>query len=219
MPDAGDQVTATLTVAPYDATTAATLTVYAPNGTSAPAAASTADGGQTWTALVPYTVAGVWTLAWTVTGTGAGRETQRVAVAPSPGGPAERSYATSTDLANYLRAAPPEDADRLLARATTLLDSEVLKGAWYDVDDNGLPTNVVVAAAFAEAACAQVEFWGEVGEENDTSGPIQGVTIGSAQIQYGAGPNRSGPQYIPERVYRALSSLSAELFHYTVGRS
>ncbi|MEU8886739.1 hypothetical protein [Streptomyces sp. NPDC048442] len=217
MPDAGDRVTATLAVDPHDGTTAAVLTVYAPDGTATTPVTTTGDGGGTWSAPVVYTVAGVWTLAWSVTGTGASVEGQKVAVGPAPG-PAVggRRYATSTQLANYLHTAPPLDADRLLERATTLLDANVLRGAWYAVDAGGLPTNPTVAAAFAEAVCAVIEFWGEVGEENDTSGPIQGVSIGSAQIQYGAGANRSGPTYVPERAYRVLSTLSHEVFHYTV---
>lgn len=108
------------------------------------------------------------------------------------------------------------DADRLLARATTLLDAEVLRGAWYDVDDDGMPTNEEVAAAFRDAVCAQLEFWGEVGEDNDTSGPIQGVSIGSAQIQYGAGANRSGPSYVAPRTYRPLAVLPWDLFRFVV---
>lgn len=217
MPDAGDRVTATLAVDPHDGTTAATLTVYAPDGTATMPVTTTADGGATWSAPVVYTVAGVWTLAWAVTGMGASVEGQRVAVGPAPG-PAVglRSYATTTQLANYLGAAPPLDADRQLARATTLLDSDVLRGAWYDVDTSGLPTEPTVAAAFAEATCAVVEYWGEVGEESDTGSPVEDVKIGSAQIKYRSGGGGSSPGYIPERVYRALSSLKHEHFHYTV---
>lgn len=122
---------------------------------------------------------------------------------------AARVYATASDLEDYLRADPPADADRLLERASELLDAEVLLTAWYDVDDSLMPTNALVIAAFARATCAQVEFWGEVGEQNDTSGPIQGVTIGSASIQYGAGSNRVTPTFVAPRVYRALAVLPA----------
>lgn len=124
-----------------------------------------------------------------------------------------RVYATASDLEDYLRADPPADADRLLERASELLDAEVLRGAWYDIDATTLmPTNAQVITAFRQAVCAQVEFWGEVGEQNDTSGPIQGVSIGSVQIQYGAGDNRVSPAFVAPRVIRALTVLPSSVF-------
>jgi hypothetical protein len=184
MPDAGDTATVSLTVAPYDATTAVTLTVTAPNGTVTTPPTGTANGGQTWTATLTYTLAGVWRLAWTVTGTGASVEGQKVAVAPAPNAALGRSYATSTDLANYLRAAPPVDADRLLAEATVLLDSRVLRFCWYDVNDAGMPTDALVKAALARAVCAQARWWDELG--GSTSGADSAgwgsVKIGSVQL-------------------------------------
>ncbi|MDT0567916.1 hypothetical protein RM704_10610 [Streptomyces sp. DSM 3412] len=211
MPDVGDTVTASLTVDPFDGTTAAALSVTAPNGTVTAPATSTADGGKTWTAPLTYTAAGVWRLLWTVTGTGAGVEPELVSVAPLPTVATEGvSYATTTDLANYLQAAPPLNAAKLLARATELLDSDFLKAAVYAVDGDGMPTDAEVVKAFADAVCAQVEFWGEVGEETDISGPLQGVTIGSVSLQYGAGDNRSGPDYYAPKLIRALQSLPAD---------
>src|SRR5690606_24816263 len=99
MPDVGDLVTAQLVVAPYDATTQAALSVTAPDGTVTTPVATTADGGQTWTAPLTYTAAGVWRLSWAVSGTGASVEHELVSVAPTPetttGG---RGYGTTTDL-------------------------------------------------------------------------------------------------------------------------
>lgn len=86
----GDLETPRLTVSPFDDTTVATLTVTAPDGTTSSPTVGTSDGGQTWTASpVAYTQAGRWLLTWTVTGTGAGVETQQVYVVASPvaGGP------------------------------------------------------------------------------------------------------------------------------------
>jgi hypothetical protein len=90
MPDLGDAATATLTVSPFDGTTAAALTVSAPDGTETEPSASTADSGATWTATVTYDQAGWWLLSWEVTGTGAGVEHQKVFVSATPtsGGPA-----------------------------------------------------------------------------------------------------------------------------------
>ncbi|MFE0727947.1 hypothetical protein ACFW2X_06785 [Streptomyces antibioticus] len=211
MPDVGDVVTCRLVVAPYDESTVATLAVTAPDGTVTAPVATTADGGQTWTAPLAYIAAGIWLLRWTVTGTGASVEPLTVAVAPAPASMADvRSYSTTTQLANFLHAAPPLDAVKLLERATDLLDADFLRAAVYDVDDEGMPTDPIVAAAFAEAVCAQVEFWGEVGEETDISGPLQGVTIGSVNLQFGAGDNRSSPDYYAPKLVRALKSIPSD---------
>lgn len=217
MPDVGDQVTALLTVAPFDGATAAALTVYAPDGTVSHPTASTTDGGATWSAPLTYTAAGVWRLAWSVTGMGASVESELVSVAPSPGPPSGgRTYATTTQLANYLGAAPPLDSARLLERATQLLDADFLRPAVYDVDDEGMPTNALVIGAFAEAVCAQVEFWGEVGEETDISGPVSDVAIGSVSLKYGAGGSGGGSSYFAPKLVRALISLPHSVFRMSV---
>jgi hypothetical protein len=146
-----------------------------------------------------------------VAGAGAGLHYEVVPIAPAPVvETAIRSYATTTQLANFLHAAPPLDAVKLLERATELLDSDFLKAAVYDVDDDGKPTDAEVAKAFAEAVCAQVEFWGEVGEETDISGPLQGVQIGSVALQFGAGANRSGPDFYAPKLTRALQGIPSE---------
>lgn len=211
MPDVGDLVTARLTVDPADESTSASLLVTRPDGTVVTPVVTGSDGGATWSAPVTYTLAGIWRLSWTVTGTGASVEHELVSVAPGPAVMADvRSYATTTQLANFLHAAPPLDAVKLLERATTLLDSDFLKAAVYDVDDDGMPSDADVIAAFAEAACAQVEFWGEVGEETDISGPLQGVQLGSVALQFGAGDNRSGPDYYAPKLVRALQNVPGE---------
>ncbi|MFJ5638649.1 hypothetical protein [Streptomyces sp. NPDC093223] len=211
MPTVGDSITARLAVDPSDLSTAATLVVTDPEGAVTTPVVTGADDNAVWTAPVTYTMAGLWRLSWTVTGTGAGVEHELVPVAPAPALMAGvRSYATTTQLANKLGAAPPLDAVELLERATRLLDSDFLLSAVYDVDSDGMPTDPVVAAAFADAVCSQVEFWGEVGVETDISGPLQGVVIGSVQLQYGAGDNRSGPSYYAPGIARALASIPAD---------
>lgn len=69
-----------------------------------------------------------------------------------------RVYATADDLAGWLGDYPPVNAVVLLTRASVDIDN-VLVGAWYAVDDNGLPTDVNVADALKRAVCAQVESW------------------------------------------------------------
>jgi hypothetical protein len=217
MPDVGDTVTASLTVDPYDSSTVAVLAVTSPSGAVTAPPVGTADNGKTWTAALTYTAAGLWRLSWTVTGTGTSVQHEVVAVGPAPPTMADvRSYATTTQLANVLHKAPPLNAVELLERATCLLESDFLKAAVYDVDDAGMPTDPAVQAAFAEAVCRQVEFWGEVGVETDVSGPLQGVSIGSVALQFGAGENRSGPDYYAPGLIRALESIPADRLRWGV---
>lgn len=85
MPDVGDLVTATLTVSPSGVSTAAAITVYKPDGTTATASTpTTADAGATWTSTYTVDVSGWWLEKWTVTGTGAGTEYNRVFVPVVP---------------------------------------------------------------------------------------------------------------------------------------
>lgn len=76
----------TLEVSPFDATTAAAVTVQAPDETETTPNTTSADdtpttGTQTWTAeAVAYGQAGNWVLRWEVTGTGAGVAEQKVTV-------------------------------------------------------------------------------------------------------------------------------------------
>ncbi|TXL91583.1 hypothetical protein [Streptomyces sp. IB2014 016-6] len=216
MPDVGDLATARLDVSPHDGTTSATLLVTGPAGQLSTPVVTPVDDGAAWTAPVVYTAAGVWRLSWTVTGTGASEQHQLVSVAPTPGALGDgRVYATTTDLANALKEAPPLTAQKLLERASELLDSDFLLTAIYDVDDEGMPTHPLVIKGFRDAVCAQVEFWEEVGEETDISGPLQGAQIGSVNLQFGAGDNRSGPSYYAPKLLRALQLIPSKHIRFT----
>lgn len=98
---------------------------------------------------------------------------------------------------------PPVDYDRLLTRASELID-DYLRTAVYDVDDDGLPTDTDVAEVLRDATCAQVEFWLASDEEDDILGPVQGISLGGMQVEYGAGPNRTLPYYLAPRAARIL---------------
>lgn len=94
-----------------------------------------------------------------------------------------RVYATSSDYQTYTGQTPSADTDRLLLRASEFLDSQVLRACWYVVDNAGLPTDTVVAAAFRDATCAQVEWWGELGDSTGAAGAGWGsVEIGSVKL-------------------------------------
>jgi hypothetical protein len=129
-----------------------------------------------------------------------------------------RVYATAAAYTAYTGQTAPADIDRLLARASEVIDQDVVATAWYDTDDAGMPTNTDVLAAFSNAACAQVEFWKlGPGEGVDISGPIQGVSLGGLSIQYGAGDNRIAATTVGPRVYRAFASLPSSVFRIAVG--
>lgn len=115
MPDVGDLVTATLTVSPSGVSTAAAITVYKPDGTTATASTpSTADAGATWTSTYTVDVSGWWLEKWTVTGTGAGTEYNRVFVPVVPVYGDAPAYASLERLRSRLGIASSGDDDELM---------------------------------------------------------------------------------------------------------
>lgn len=130
MADIGDWVTPTLTVSQHSGSTAASLSITAPDGTvTAGTGEATTDTGATWTAdPVQLTGAGTWLLSWTVAGTGKSVQHQRILVepAPTPGPvPDPPPLATITDLVETLgrelTATEAAKAPRLLASASAKL--------------------------------------------------------------------------------------------------
>jgi hypothetical protein len=106
-------------------------------------------------------------------------------------------YAISQDLATYLGTAAPTDADRLLLRASEMVEEAM--GANYD------STDTTLAEAARQATCAQVEYWLEVGEQQDLRGPLVGLTMGKVSYQYGTGKDRVSPSYLAPRAKRYLA--------------
>lgn len=210
MPDVGDLVTARLRVDPADNTTGASLLVTRPDGTTVAPVVTGADAGATWTAPVTYTLAGLWRLSWTVTGTGASVEHQVVSVGPAPAVTTTgRAYATTTQWANILNEAPPLDAVQRLTDASAALD-DALKTARYCTDDDGMPTEPAVAEAFAEAVVRIVEWWGETGDpvgadsgwDSVSAGPVSlsGRSSSAAAVPIAAGN-------LPPRAWAALRRI------------
>lgn len=74
------------------------------------------------------------------------------------------AYATMGDLEAFIGAIPREGADRMLERASTLIDA-CLKTAVYATDGSGNPTDAALLAALRDAACAQVEWWLVIDDE------------------------------------------------------
>lgn len=121
------------------------------------------------------------------------------------------AYATRDDLAAYVGPGVtlPDDAevDRLLARASELIDQKALRRI-----DPGCPAH---AAAARQAACAQVEYWLQRGEDLDVTGPVLSYSIGSMSINYGVGGTRRGVDELAPRARRHL--VLAGLLYRGVG--
>lgn len=132
-----------------------------------------------------------------------------------------RVYATAADLAAYTGAAAPADADRLLTDASEMLDAQILRLATYAVDDAGLPTDPVVAAAFSRAVCAQVKWWGLVGDSTGAAGVgWGGVSIGSVNLSRSvtsvSGDDSAARQFAPQ-VRDALRSPDMTPQRFAIG--
>ncbi len=108
------------------------------------------------------------------------------------------AYATGADLQALTGQSPPADADRQLERASELLDFYV--AAQFDVDTlTSLPTDTTVAETLRDAACAVVEAWAEVGEENDVDG-LAGTQVSVGQYSGSRAPT------LPPRAQRILAT-------------
>lgn len=182
MPNVGDMASITLLVSPFDDTTEAVVVVTKPDGDEEHPVATTGDGGNTWQAPVEYSLSGSWVFKWTVTGTGSKTEYANAGVAPGPlyeypG----RVYADTTDLANWLGAAPPDNATRLLARASSVIDDALLT-AVYATGADGMPTDSAVIAALRNATCAVVEWWESTGDELGSTVDWQSASAGDVSI-------------------------------------
>lgn len=132
--DIGDWVTPALAISTgADGSTAASLSITAPNGTVTAGTGEAGTGGNaSWTAdKVQLTAAGVWLFTWTVTGGGAGVEVAYAIVRPAavPGpAPDPDALATITDLVAIL-GRPLTAAEA--ARAPGLLSSASVKIRGY----------------------------------------------------------------------------------------
>lgn len=115
------------------------------------------------------------------------------------------ALATEAQLAGWLGIAEadlPDDVGRLLERASELIRHAVTLPDVFD--DDGQPNDADHAEPLADATCAQVELWIEVGEDRDVDGPVQSFQLGDLQVAYGAGPNREPARQLAPRARRQL---------------
>lgn len=118
-----------------------------------------------------------------------------------------RVYATRDQLAVYLATCVPNDAERLLARASEDVDAALLT-AVYEADEMGYPAEARIRAALGAAVCAQVEYWLATGEDGTGAAEVwDSVSIGPVSLS-----GRSSPPDPPvvngvELAPRALRTL------------
>lgn len=128
-----------------------------------------------------------------------------------------RTYATSTQYETYTGQTPPTDITARLGRASRFLDAEVFRLCWYEVDEDGYPSNTVVRQAFADAVCTQVAWWAETGDELGTAGQWGSVKIGSVALSgpsSSTGSGTSGGRKVADAALEALRApdLTPDLF-------
>lgn len=94
-----------------------------------------------------------------------------------------RIYASAADYQEYTGQASPADIETLLAKASRMLEARIFRLCWFEADADGLPSNPLVREAFANAVCAQVGWWEELGDSTGASVAGWGsVKLGSASM-------------------------------------
>ncbi|MGW4695156.1 hypothetical protein ACWEO1_22570 [Kitasatospora cineracea] len=96
-----------------------------------------------------------------------------------------RVYATPEQYQTFTGEQPDADTPRLLADASRFLDAQVFRLAVYAADQaTGMPLDPLLLQAFADATCAQVQWWDQLGDSIGAAGAGWGtVKIGSVHLQ------------------------------------
>lgn len=119
------------------------------------------------------------------------------------------AYATPEQLAAYIGEDPPEDAERLLERASRDIDSALLTAVYATDPVTGAPTDARVLTALANAVCAQVEYWLETGDTGTGASDRWGsVSIGPVSLGDRRGGKSSNSLDLAPRAYRELRAAN-----------
>lgn len=148
-------------------------------GVTHPGVGSYGYGWTPDTALAPGLYLALWT--GTKDGSAVAASEQLTVAAPAAG----RVYATAAEYVAFTGVSPaPAGTDRRLVQASRMLERQVLRYCWYDVDSaSGMPTNSLVLAALRDAVCAQTSWWGTVGDPSGADAVGWGsVSIGSVNL-------------------------------------
>ncbi len=106
------------------------------------------------------------------------------------------AYANVSELEEYTGQDAPDDAERLLERASELIDYYTLNNIDEDDSDH--------MEAAQKAVCAQVEYWEELGDEHGIMVMLRQISIGSFSATAG---QQDGQSQIPELAPRAQQAL------------
>lgn len=124
------------------------------------------------------------------------------------------TFATPADLAARLSssytAPSDEEATKLLQKASELIDYVTLGRAQVAFDTPSVPSALL--EALSAAACDQVEFWLEAGEEHDVLGLPKGSSLQGGRVQVQRMPGQLG-----QRAKRTL--IQAGIMWMGVGSS
>ncbi|QFQ97457.1 hypothetical protein F9278_15935 [Streptomyces phaeolivaceus] len=119
-----------------------------------------------------------------------------------------RIYATSAEYTAYTGQTPPSDIDQQLADASRMLEAQVFRLCWYEVDEDGYPSNATVRSAFSDAVCAQAQWWDELGDSTGAAGVGWGtVKLGSAQMSRSVTATSGGASAAREIAPKAMDAL------------
>lgn len=119
-----------------------------------------------------------------------------------------RIYATSAEYEAYTGQTPPSDIDQQLADASRMLEAQAFRFCWYEVDEDGYPSNTVVRTAFSDAVCAQAQWWDELGDSIGAAGVGWGtVKLGSAQMSRSVTATSGAASAAREIAPKALDAL------------
>ncbi|MER7726392.1 hypothetical protein [Streptomyces sp. NPDC096323] len=117
-----------------------------------------------------------------------------------------RVYATPEQLAEQTGQPAPDDAERLLRRASEDID-DACRTAIYDTDAAGMPTDPAVVEALAAATVAQAEYViGQGGDDTGAAGRWDSVSIGPVSMSGRRdGPTTPDAVDVGPRALRALT--------------
>ncbi|MFI0939146.1 hypothetical protein [Streptomyces sp. NPDC021020] len=110
-------------------------------------------------------------------------------------------YATVEDFTDFLDPDPvPPNAARLLANASRKLD-QLLIGAIYTTDSDGLPTDPELVEVFREAVCLQAQYIAGLGDETGANANVSQLQVGNQRMiralsLVGSGTSRVSPEML-----------------------
>jgi hypothetical protein len=128
------------------------------------------------------------------------------------------AYATVGEFTAFLDPDPvPANAQRLLDRASTKLD-QLLMGAVYETDADGLPLDPALAAVFREAVCIQAQYIDSLGDETGAMANVSQMSLGNQQIVRAISVVGSGTPRVPPDLVALLQTKGLwPVYPYTWG--